>query len=35
MFVTWLVYIMALIQAIGSHLFIPNGGGYPTEHAIP
>jgi hypothetical protein len=31
MFVNWLAYIIALIQAIGSHLFIPNSGGFAWE----
>jgi len=31
MFANWLAYIIALIQEIGSHLFIPNSGGFAWE----
>ena len=31
MFVNWLAYIIALIQAIGSHLFIANSGGFAWD----
>jgi len=31
MFVNWLAYIIALIQAMGSHLFIANSGGFSWD----
>jgi hypothetical protein len=31
MLATWLAYIIALIQAIGSHFFIANSGGFVWE----
>ena len=27
-FATWLAYIIALLQEMGSHLFVPNSGGF-------
>jgi len=31
MFSDWLAHLISLIQAIGSHLFIPNSGGFAWE----
>jgi hypothetical protein len=27
-FASWLAYIIALLQEMGSHLFVPNSGGF-------
>lgn len=27
-FASWLAYIIALLQEVGSHLFVPNSGGF-------
>lgn len=31
MFANWLAYIIALLQEFGSHLFVPNSGGFAWE----
>ena len=30
-FASWLAYIIALLQEMGSHLFFPNSGGFVWE----